>query len=96
VFRPRSAAGAAAFDAWLAEDPRRGRATWVNNRSKPLLWEGDGRRYSPSGLAKDMLNAVGIATNAVQGTSYWHLKDGAGSLVELADAIREGEESGTA
>ena len=94
VFRPRSAAEAAAFDAWLAEDPRRGRATWVNNRSKPLLWEANGLRYSPSGLAKDMLNAVGIATNAVQGTSYWYLKDGTGSLVDLADAIRKVRRAG--
>lgn len=94
-FRPRSAAEALAFDAWLTEDPRRGRATWINNRSRPLLWEADGRRYSPSGLAKDMLNAVGIATNAVQGTSYWYVKGGAGSLVDLADEIRSGELSGS-
>jgi hypothetical protein len=76
---------------WLAEDPRRGRATWINNRAKPLLWEADGKRYSPSGLVKDMLRMVGQKTKAVQGTSRWFV-GGEGSLVQLAARIRSDEE----
>ncbi len=87
-FVPRSAAEDAAFAPWLTEDGRRGRATWVNNRSKPLLWEADGQRYSPSGLAMAMLGMVGLKVRAVQGPSFWHVP-GTGSLVDLADVVRE-------
>ena len=76
-----------ALSPWLVEDPRRGRATWVNNRGAPLLWEADGKRYSPSGLTKHMLRQVGLNTKAVQGTSRW-VVPGAGSLVKLADQVR--------
>ncbi len=86
-FQPGSSPEQKALSPWLAEDPRRGRATWVNNRGAPLLWEADGKRYSPSGLAKHMLRQVGLKTKAVQGTSRWFVP-GAGSLVKLADQVR--------
>ncbi|MCG8924360.1 AIPR family protein [Lentzea sp. CC55] len=77
-----------ALDPWLAEDPRRSKATWVNNRGAPLLWEADGNRYSPSGLTKHMIRQVGLKTKAVQGTSRWYVP-GEGSLVQLADQVRD-------
>ncbi|KUO16814.1 hypothetical protein AQJ91_34190 [Streptomyces dysideae] len=43
-----------AIGAWLDEDPRRRRATWVNDRRTPILWEADGKRYSPTGLVAQM------------------------------------------
>lgn len=86
-FRPGTTPEQKALTPWLAEDPRRSRATWVNNRGAPLLWEADGKRYSPSGLAKHMLRQVGLKTKAVQGTSRWCVP-GAGSLVKLADQVR--------
>jgi len=91
-FRPGTGTERGAIQPWLAVDPRRGEATWVNNRGAPLLWAADGRRYSPSGLAKHMLRQVGLNAKAVQGPSRWFVH-GEGSLVELADQVREGDRS---
>ncbi|MEU5694884.1 AIPR family protein [Actinosynnema sp. NPDC020468] len=85
-FRPQGATEKRVLDGWLAEDPQRGQATWVNNRAKPLLWAADGGRYSPSGLVKDMLRQAGQRIKAVQGTSRWYANGR--SLVEIADQVR--------
>ena len=70
---------------WLAEDPRRSTATWINQRVRPLLWTADGKRYSPSGLVQRMwqLAGWGKAPVAVQGPSRWYVA-GEGSLWTLA------------
>ncbi|GGK71800.1 hypothetical protein Sme01_08870 [Sphaerisporangium melleum] len=72
---------------WLAEDARRGQAAWVNERSKPLVWAVDGRRYSPTGLVTEIWNQAGWDPQkrpvAVQGPSRWVLP-GQGSLWQLA------------
>ncbi|MCW3843711.1 AIPR family protein [Micromonospora yasonensis] len=84
-----------ALAAWLAEDARRGTATWVNNRSRPLVWAADGKRYTPSGLVMRMyaLAEWNGAPVAVQGPRRWHLGN-EGSLVSLARAVlREIEDS---
>jgi hypothetical protein len=84
-----------ALAAWLAEDSRRGVATWVNDRSKPLVWAADGKRYTPTGLVVRMwaLAEWSGAPVAVQGPSRWFLGT-EGSLVSLAEAIqRETEDS---
>ena len=47
IFRPRSAREHQWVDPWLAGNPQRAEATWVNSRSKPLLWAYDGDAYSP-------------------------------------------------
>jgi AIPR protein. len=85
VFQPSSQAEREALSAWLAEDPRRGTATWVNQRVRPLLWEVDGKRYSPSGLVQQMHKLAGWANApvATQGPSRWYVP-GEGSLWELA------------
>lgn len=95
IFRTGGAAEEEALAAWLAEDPRRGEARWVNERGRPLLWSGDGKQYSPTGLVSHMwrLAEWDSAPVAVQGTRRWVLADGA-SLVDVADAVlreREGE-----
>jgi hypothetical protein len=38
------------LEAWISQDPRRGRARWFNRRRDPLQWEYDGRSYRPSPL----------------------------------------------
>lgn len=70
---------------WLAEDPSRGTATWINQRTRPLLWSADGKRYSPSGLVQQMWQLAGWAKapDAAQGPSRWYVT-GEGSLWELA------------
>ena len=74
---------------WIADDPRRGRATWVNERTRPLLWEFDGKRYTPTGLVRKILSQVmENPPQAVQGTKYWFVP-GAGALVDLADKARD-------
>ena len=90
TFEPRTAKERAALLPWLAADPRRQRATWVNNRAKPLLWEVDESRHSPSGLAMAMIRDAGVTTRAVQGTVYWRLPDGR-SLVDVANELRDDE-----
>ncbi|WP_371665668.1 AIPR family protein [Streptomyces sp. NBC_01241] len=86
-----------AIGAWLDADPRRRRASWVNDRKTPLLWEADGRRYSPTGLVSQMWNAADWKEqwSAVQGPKQWRVP-GEGTLVEIAERlwqrISDGEE----
>ncbi|GAA4435308.1 AIPR family protein [Actinokineospora soli] len=81
-----------ALQRWLSEQPDRGFATWVPERGKPLLWEADGRRYSPTGLVMHMWQMAEWteAPVAVQGPKCWHL-DEAGSLADLASQLRDTE-----
>lgn len=73
---------------WLKEDPRRGYATWVNDRAKPLLWEADGERYSPSGLVTHIwrLAEWKEAWVAVQGPKQWAIP-GEGTLLEIGEIL---------
>ena len=77
------------FEFLQSEDPSRGRATWADNRGQPLLWEVDGGRYSPTGLAVPMAKSVGLSCGAVRGPRWWRFHDGA-SLVARAYELREG------
>jgi hypothetical protein len=88
VYVPTTDAERAAMQAWLEEDPRRGRATWVNSRSQPLVWAMDGEQYSPTGLVMKMwAQAEWVsAPVAAQGPLRW-VVPGEGSLVDLANAI---------
>ncbi|MFC8100611.1 AIPR family protein [Streptomyces sp. NPDC057363] len=83
-----SAAEELAIGAWLNADPRRRRASWVNDRKTPLLWEADGRRYSPTGLVSQMWNAADWKEqwSAVQGPKQWRVP-GDGTLVEIAERL---------
>lgn len=47
----------------------------MNDRTKPLVWSVDGKRYSPSGLVMKMyaLAEWSGAPVAVQGPIRWHL-----------------------
>ncbi|MEH1099350.1 AIPR family protein [Micromonospora sp. CPCC 205561] len=90
-FRPVTGPERRTLLPWIAEEPRRGQATWVNDRRRPLLWAADGKQYSPTGLTMQMLKmAPGEPPKAVQGTTRWYLP-GVGSLAALADSIRSAE-----
>lgn len=94
VFRAQTKPERAALASWLAEDPRRGVVTWVNSRSRPLVWSVDGKRYSPTGLVMKMYalaNWAG-APVAVQGPTRWFIQ-GEGSLVRIARALANEENS---
>ncbi len=78
-------------DAWIAADPLRGRATWQNEVTKPLIWEADGDGYTPTGLTSRILKEAADYSSAVQGPVCW-LDDNGLTLVELADTIPAGSE----
>ncbi|GGM51045.1 putative abortive infection phage resistance protein [Dactylosporangium sucinum] len=88
IFRTASEAEREAVGAWLAEDARRSQATWTNNKQKPLLWQYDSQRYSPSGLTTHIwkLARWKDAWVSVQGPRQWSLPGG-DSLVQLAEQI---------
>ncbi|MFC5941884.1 AIPR family protein [Micromonospora harpali] len=88
TFRAASEPERQALAKWLAEDGRRGAATWVNSRSRPLVWAADGKRYTPSGLVMRMyaLAEWTGAPVAVQGPRRWLLGK-EGSLVSLARTV---------
>ena len=77
---------AAAVDAWVADDPRRGRATWVNDRERPLRWDaGSDETFTPTGLAKHVIReATGQLRDAIPGADVWHWSGQ--SLANLATA----------
>ncbi|MFK0020918.1 AIPR family protein [Streptomyces sp. NPDC090798] len=87
IYAP-SAVEELAIGAWLDADPRRRRASWVNDRKAPLLWEADGRRYSPTGLVSQMWNEADWKEqwSAVQGPKQWRVS-GEGTLVEIAERL---------
>ncbi|MBK6019009.1 AIPR family protein [Streptomyces sp. MBT53] len=76
---------AEALREWLAKDERRARATWVNHRSRPILWTADGKQYSPSGLITRMWELAEWEERpmANQGTARWTTTSGE-TLAELA------------
>ncbi|MER7805844.1 AIPR family protein [Streptomyces sp900116325] len=89
-FRPIVEPERRALTEWLSEDQRRGSATWVvtSSRSKVLLWEWNGERYSPSALVMEMFKQANKSgPKAVQGTRRWFVP-GQGSLVDIANRIR--------
>ncbi|MER5363377.1 AIPR family protein [Streptomyces sp. NPDC002785] len=77
-----------ALSSWLAQDPRRSEATWVNDRTKCLLWAVDGRAYSPTRLVLHMYELAEWeeAPVAVQGPARWTV-DGALTLSDMARTL---------
>jgi hypothetical protein len=74
-----------ALKGWLAEDGRRSQATWVNHRTKPVLWAADGKKYSPSGLVTRIWELAEWEQRPVanQGTARWATTSGE-TLADLA------------
>ncbi|WP_290050372.1 AIPR family protein [Amycolatopsis solani] len=77
-----------AIGIWLRNGQGRSFATWVDDRRRPLLWEADGQRYSPSGLVTQIWRKADWreAWSAVQGPKQWYVP-GEGSLVEIAERL---------
>ena len=68
---------------WIAEDPRRGRATWSNDARRPLRWEYDGQDYRPSSIAQTALREAAGIERSLRGPSWWFTPEGQ-SLTEVA------------
>ncbi|OLT40544.1 hypothetical protein BJF86_16275 [Serinicoccus sp. CNJ-927] len=73
---------------WVAEDERRGRATWVNS-SKPLRWEYDGEQYRPTTIVKQILSAAAQIDGSANGPMWWVTEEGM-TLTELAGSAPSG------
>ncbi|MEU8056044.1 AIPR family protein [Microbispora bryophytorum] len=92
IYRPQSDSEKAAVASWLAEDPLRAKATWVNDRAQCLLWAYDEEQYSAAGLVLRIWDLAGYADApvAVQGPDRWILENGL-SLRDLAVQLLEGD-----
>ncbi|MEV7435273.1 AIPR family protein [Streptomyces griseoviridis] len=87
-FRPVTGPERRQLPRWIEEDPRRARATWRNNKVKPLVWAVDGKAYAPSTLVRLMRRTAMGNDQQVQGTRHWHVPE-SGSLVDIAKAVRK-------
>lgn len=75
-------------DRWLAANPSKGQATWVNHRSRPLLWENEPRSFAPTPLALKLIEQItGTELKSVRGPDCWVTADGR-SLTELAEEAK--------
>lgn len=85
VYLPLTKPEAKGVRGWLHEDSRRGRASWTNDRKRPLVWAYDGGSYSASGLVTRIWELAGWERSpvSVQGPSRWITEDGK-SLWDLA------------
>jgi hypothetical protein len=90
-FRAPSAGLQAQLEPWLADNPERRWATWQDDTGQPLVWKADEQAYSPTGLAKHILEEGADQTGAIQGPLYWIDEDGR-SLVEIAQTLPPGGE----
>jgi alkylated DNA nucleotide flippase Atl1 len=66
----------AAIEAWVNQDPRRGRAHWYNDRRQPLAWEYDGGRYRPTEIVRRILAEAAAVQRSPRGPAWWVLEDG--------------------
>ena len=78
------------IDAWLGEQQDKRKSTWKNDVAKPLIWAFDGQAYSPSGLARHIIEAATGVDRSVQGTLWWVDSDGH-TLVDLAKTTLSGK-----
>jgi alkylated DNA nucleotide flippase Atl1 len=66
----------AAIEAWVNQDPRRGRARWYNDRRQPLAWEYGGGRYRPTEIVRQVLADAAGLQRSPRGPAWWVLEDG--------------------
>lgn len=82
-FRAPSAELQAQIDRWLSEVSERRWVTWQEDPMTPLVWDADNKSYSPTGLARVILEQSVGRTSQVQGPLYWVNESGQ-NLVALA------------
>lgn len=62
--------------AWVAEDPRRGRAIWHGTVKDTMEWEADGERYRPTEIVRRILLEAAGLQRSPRGPSWWITDDG--------------------
>lgn len=75
-----------AIESWVAEDPRRGQATWRNSRAQPLTWHADGQHYRPTAIVSQVLKEAAQVDRSARGPSWWVTADGL-DLTQLAGKV---------
>lgn len=70
-------------ETWIAQDRARGRASWRNVRGRPLVWEADGEAWSPTGLAREIIERSGGERVSLAGPRVWRT-EGGDTLAALA------------
>jgi hypothetical protein len=90
VFEPVTRREKEELMAWVNQDPKRGRATWINDIAEQLVWEADNEHYAPSRLVLRMMVMAGITRYpaGIRGPLRWKI-EGQGTLSEIADKIIE-------
>jgi len=81
----------ALVEEWVQADPKRGQARWSNNSGAPLIWEADGQRYSPSGLAGLIVQQASGLSRSIRGGDWWVTEDDR-DLVEIAQELGSARE----
>jgi hypothetical protein len=78
---------------WLAANPSRRRALWLNELQDPLLWAYDGKRYTPTGLSVKIWDLAGWPHNppTKSGGPWRWVVPGQGSLWDMAMAVQDGQ-----
>ena len=72
---------------WVDDQPSRGVASYNGDPTAPLTWEADGTTWSPTGLAKHIVEqATGRRPAVVSGPRWWATKEGV-TLRALADSL---------
>ena len=91
-FRAPSAELQAQLEPWLDGQPQRRWATWQDDTSQSLVWEADEQSYSPTGLAKLILEEGADRPGVhIPGPQYWVDEEGR-SLAEIARTLPPGGE----
>jgi len=91
-FRAPSAELQEQLEPWLDGKPQRRWAAWQDDTGQPLLWEADGQAYSPTGLAKLILEEGADRSGLhLPGPQYWVDEEGR-SLAEIAQTLPPGGE----
>lgn len=90
-FRPVTTSERRQLPRWIDEDPRRAKAVWQNNKSRPLIWDADSNAYAPTTLVRAMRREAMGNDRQVQGTLYWYVP-GKGSLVDIVRELEENVE----
>jgi alkylated DNA nucleotide flippase Atl1 len=61
----------AAIEAWVAEEPSRGRAAWTADSAGPLRWEGDGNTWRPTTLIRHIIKQASGLDRGGRGPAWW-------------------------
>lgn len=88
VVVPRVGLDVTSIRAWLADDPRRLRVRWRQDRDKPLTWSYDEAAWAAKDLVREIVRqSTGVETDKVWWPRWFAVADGR-ALNKVADGAR--------